>query len=133
KIEVTNYGQTPAVDVSYAMCVGIEAQPLPDYIKCDTEERWTSAIGAGQKVDLRVERMNPLKEDELRQITAEDFRFREEKDKAGVDVHLRPKMFLYGQVHSRDVFGISHKTEFCGAYVADSEFFVSCGRHNSME
>jgi len=42
-------------------------------------------------------------------------------------------VYLFGDVHYKDIFGKAHTTQYCGIYVPDHNKFEACGQHDHVD
>jgi hypothetical protein len=128
KIRFKNYGQTPALCVRVTMSRRVLRGPLPDdeplHPQVDPDPIHERLLEPSEnRGSISGGRLPALTVEELRMLSAG-------QDSEGHFVRL----YCYGTVEYRDVFGKNHWTRFCHYYGDDNQFTKEtaayCHRHN---
>lgn len=134
-IELTNNGQTPAINVTSDLSLTISRTGCPTelVIPHNLSGTQTSTIAANRTLKEYAFLLTPpIDGDLLRQITAETFSV------TGNIVNVAgvvPRLVFFGRVRYDDVFGGHGETEFSAVYMQQPQYtgFVHCFTHNTMK
>jgi len=126
-IDVTNNGETPALEVSYS--IGLARLPVcPSTINY---QDWhpLAAIGKDQKLTLVTHMVSPLSAGDIEDLNSDAYTV----DEKAVTISARPKLVLFAMVRYKDVFGGVGEAEFSGTYIKSETFFLGCPTHNGIK
>jgi len=107
-VELTNSGQTPALDITYGLEVFIGDTPHVPAAPIQI-----GYLGAGQKSDLVSKKLTPLTQEQFDMIS----KIEAESDGKVITMHKVKHLFVVGHVVYRDVFGKKGDTTLCAALV----------------
>jgi hypothetical protein len=49
------------------------------------------------------------------------------------DIGQEMLVYLFGDIHYKDIFNNPHITQYCGIYVSATNKFEDCGLHNKVD
>ncbi len=115
---VTNYGKSPALDVTDYAVLAFEDKPIDDVAdfikKSKHNPKFLNAGALFPTANLNIgssEETNP-------EITAARILAISEG---------RLYFYLFGEIHYRDIFGYWHQSNFCGLWIRDQNAFATSG------
>jgi hypothetical protein len=121
-IDLTNNGQTPAVEVSYFLNLSI--YPTIPVIR-NTVETPMVPIAASQTIKVSISLLNKLTQQEVADLITKPITL----DGNLLTIRNVPHLYFVGIIHYKDVFGRDAETKFCDVWTEDQ--FIGCTTQNS--
>jgi hypothetical protein len=119
EVKIINTGKTNALEVQESGVVGIYQgkMDVEKYLKeTPPPEHEPVVLFQGIDVAIPAETSAPLTEEQIKAI--QDRRY---------------PVYLFGDVHYKDIFKKSHITQYCGIFVPAINKFEACPQHNKVD
>jgi len=122
EVKIINTGRTVALDLTSSGRVQTSFGPLnvEEFVHSKNMLQPADATRAGalfQNVDVTIpaQTSTPLTSEQVEAIKTRQL-----------------WVYLFGDIHYKDVFGKPHTTQYCGIYVPDTEKLEACGLHDHV-
>ena len=121
EVKIMNTGKTIALDLYYPGAVQTSIGPLDvdAFIRANPPVAETAGgVALFQNIDATIPAQTsvPLNADQVDQIKKRQLR-----------------VYLFGDIHYKDIFGKTHTTQYCGIYAPLTRKFEDCGYHHSVD